>query len=160
MIPTLQICGLQIYLASLTKRKKPMFTSIKTSKANKELVTQLTNKLNLGAENVIARLAFSYSLAKERKLELNEIDDAQGKEYNVKVLFGNYPEIYMSLLAIHYGIAIADKDMSKYVKMHIDDGLVLINNEVAEKSSISGNDFLINEIEKGCLYSDPLFYSQ
>jgi len=126
-----------------------MFTSIRTSKANKELVTQLTNKLNLGAENVIARLAFSYSLAKERKLKLNEIDDAQGKEYNIKVLFGNYQEIYLSLVAIHYGIPVADKDISKYVKMHVDDGLTLINKEVSEKGSITGNDFLINEIEKG-----------
>ncbi|RZJ90739.1 MAG: DUF1832 domain-containing protein [Chryseobacterium sp.] len=125
-----------------------MFTSIKTSRANKDLVTQLTNKLNLGAENVIARLAFSYSLAQDRILKLNEIQDAQGKEYNVKVLFGNHPEIYLALLAIHYNIPIADKDISKYVKMHIDDGLSLINNEVMEKNSMTGNDFLINEIEK------------
>lgn len=126
-----------------------MFNSIKTSKANKELVTQLTNKLNLGAENVIARLAFSYSLSNERKLELSQIGDAQGKEYNIKVLFGNYPEIYLSLIAVHYGIPVAHKDVSKYVKMHIDDGLILINNEVAERTSINGSDFLINEIEKG-----------
>lgn len=129
-----------------------MFTSIKTSRANKDLVTQLTNKLNLGAENVIARLAFSYSLAQNRMLKLNEIQDAQGKEYNVKVLFGNHPEIYLALLAIHYGIPREDKDIPKYVKMHIDDGLGLINREVIEKSSITGNDFLINEIESGMIH--------
>ncbi|MCZ4245468.1 DndE family protein [Pedobacter punctiformis] len=126
-----------------------MFTSIKTSKANKELVTQLTNKLNLGAENVIARLAFSYSLARDTKMDLQKIGDAQGKEYNIKVLFGNYADIYIALIATHYGISAADKDISKYVKMHIDDGLALINKEVTEKDTISGNDFLINEIEKG-----------
>lgn len=126
-----------------------MFTSIKTSKSNKELVTQLTNKLNLGAENVIARLAFSYSLGKERRLNLQHIEDAQGKEYNVKVLFGNYTDIYIALLAVHYNIPQADKDIAKYVKMHIDDGLSLINTEVLEKNSITGNDFLINEIERG-----------
>ncbi|MBB2147363.1 DndE family protein [Pedobacter gandavensis] len=126
-----------------------MFSSIKTSKTNKELVTHLTNKLNLGSENIIARLAFSYSLAKEHKLELNKIEDSQGKEYNIKVLFGNYPEIYLSIIALHYNIKIADKDMQKYVKMHIDDGLTLIDQDISNKSSISGNDFLINEIEKG-----------
>lgn len=128
-----------------------MFSNIRTSKANKELVTHLTNKLNLGAENIIARLAFSYSLAKDRKMKLDEIEDSQGKEYNIKVLFGNYPEIYLSIIALHYNIQIADKDMQKYVKMHIDDGLELIENDVSKKNSISGNDFLINEIEKGLL---------
>lgn len=133
-----------------------MFSSIKTSKINRELVTQLTNKLNLGAENVVARLAFSYSLATESILDPNEIEDSQGKEYNVKVLFGNYPEIYLSLLALHYDIHIADKDMHKYVKMHIDHGLALIDKEISNKASITGNDFLINEIEKGLLNLDPL----
>ncbi len=126
-----------------------MFNNIKTSKANKELVTQLTNKLNLGPENIIARLAFSYSLAQERKLDLKKMADSQGKEYNVKVLFGNQPEFYLSLLAIHYQININHIDIAKYAKMHIDDGLELINHEVQNRSSITGNDFIINEIEKG-----------
>ena len=42
-----------------------MFSHIKTSKENKEVVTQLTNKLSLGAENVIARIAIAHSLAQE-----------------------------------------------------------------------------------------------
>jgi DNA sulfur modification protein DndE len=132
-----------------------MFSNIKTSKSNKELVTQLTNKLNLGAENVIARLAFSYSLAQERKLDLKHMADSQGKEYNVKVLFGNYPDIYLSLLAIHYQININHPDLGKYVKMHIDDGLELINKEVANKVSITGNDFLVNKIQQQLLPLTP-----
>jgi len=126
-----------------------MFNNIKTSKANKELVTQLTSRLNLGRENIIARLAFSYSLAQDRKLDLKQMADSQGKEYNIKVLFGNHPEIYLSLLTIHYQINISHIDIAKYAKMHIDDGLELINNEVQNQSSITGNDFIINEIEKG-----------
>ena len=39
-----------------------MFTSIRTSASNKIVVTDLTRKLNLGPENVIARIAFAYSL--------------------------------------------------------------------------------------------------
>ena len=126
-----------------------MFSSIRTSKANKELVTQLTNKLNLGAENIIARLAFSYSLSKEYRLDLAKIDDSMGKEYNAKVLFGNYIDIYIALICVHYNLHKADKDISKYIKMHIDDGLLLISKDIANKDSITGNDFLINEIEKG-----------
>ncbi|WP_285056637.1 DndE family protein [Pedobacter ginsengisoli] len=128
-----------------------MFSSIKTSRSNKDLVTQLTNKLNLGAENVIARLAFSYSLAKESKLDIKHMKDSQGKEYNVKVLFGNYLDVYLSLLVMHYQININHIDISKYVKMHIDDGLELIDYEIKNRTSVSGNDFIVNEIEKGLL---------
>ncbi|MFN0256632.1 DndE family protein [Pedobacter ureilyticus] len=128
-----------------------MFSNIKTSEANKELVTQLTNRLNLGAENIIARLAFSYSLAKERKLELKFMADSKGKEYSIKVLFGNYPEIYLSLVATHYQININQPEIAKYVKMHIDDGLELIDQQLKNKSSVTGNDFLINEIEQSLL---------
>jgi len=126
-----------------------MFSSIRTSKANKELVTQLTRRLNLGTENVIARLAFSFSLAKDRMLKLTEMEDSQGKEYSVSVLFGSYESIYLGLIAMHYSIKKDAPDVPKYIKMHVDDGLILINQEVSEKGSITGNDFLVNEIEKG-----------
>ena len=66
-----------------------MFSNIKTSKVNRERVTYLTNKLNLGAENVIARLAFSYSIGNDRLLELGDMQDSGGKEYSSKVLFGD-----------------------------------------------------------------------
>lgn len=126
-----------------------MLTNIKTSKINKEVVTSLTRRLNLGAENIIARLAFSFSIAKERKLNLSEIQDSQGKEYSVKVLFGDYAEFYVAMVCVHYGIYKSDKDISRYLKMHIDDGLQLIEKDISKKSSITGTDFLINEIEKG-----------
>lgn len=129
-----------------------MFSSIKTSKANKELVTQLTKKLNLGTENIIARLAFSYSLAKEQLLDLSKIEDAGGKEYSAKVLFGNYIDIYVALVCVHYNVQKEDKDIGRYIKMHIDDGLKLIEKDIATKNNISGNDFLINEIEKGLFF--------
>ena len=103
-----------------------MFSNIRTSKANKEVVTQLTNKLNLGAENTIARLAFSYSLAKEQYLDLTKIEDSAGKEYSSRVLFGNYVDIYVALICVHYNIQKEDKDVGRYIKMHIDEGLKLI----------------------------------
>lgn len=60
-----------------------MFTSIKTSKANKDIVTDLSRKFNLGAENIIARIAFAYSLSQDRLLSLSNIADSQGKEYSL-----------------------------------------------------------------------------
>jgi len=136
-------------LNSLTNHRKLMFSNFKTSRSNKERVTQLTNKLNLGTENIIARLAFSYSIAQERLLDLAKIEDAGGKEYSARVLFGNYADIYVALICVHYNIKKEDKDIGRYIKMHIDDGLRLIDKEVSTKHTITGNDFLINEIEKG-----------
>lgn len=63
-----------------------MFNSIKTSKANREIVTELSRKFNLGAENMIARIAFVYSLSLGRHLSLVDIEDSQGKEYSKSVL--------------------------------------------------------------------------
>lgn len=126
-----------------------MLTNIKTSKANKETVTLLTRKLNLGAENTIARLALAYSLSKGRKLELSDLQDSQGKEYSPKVLFGDYADYYVAMICVHYSLYKSDKDISKYVKMHIDDGLELIYNDIERKTGITGAEFLINEIERG-----------
>lgn len=109
---------------------------------------QLTRKLNLGAENVIARLAFAYSLAQDRVMNLWEAQDSQGKEYTYKVLFGDYGEYYLAVLCVHYNLHISDKDLARYVKMHIDDGLQLLEKEF-QKSSGAGADFLIQKIEQG-----------
>ena len=55
---------------------------VRTSKENRDKVSILTRKLNLGSENHISRIAFSYSLSKNVKLKLNEIENSQGKEYS------------------------------------------------------------------------------
>ena len=124
-----------------------MFTQIKTSKENKEVVSLLTRKLGLGAENVIARIAFTYSLAKNKKLDLNDIKDFGGKEYSKSVLFGDYYDIYLGLLCVHYGIYKTDKDIPRYIKMHVDHGLALLNKDVNEQSNIDGFDFLSELIQ-------------
>ncbi len=126
-----------------------MFTQIKTSKENKEVVALLTRKLSLGAENVIARMAFTYSLSQDKKLDLNDIKDSGGKEYSKSVLFGEYYDIYLGLLCVHYGLYKTDKDIGRYIKMHVDDGLQLLNNEVNERTNIDGFDFLTEKINLG-----------
>lgn len=126
-----------------------MFTQIKTSKENKAVVAFLTRKLGLGTENVIARMAFTYSLSKDRKLDLNNMQDAGGKEYSKGVLFGEYYEIYLGLLCVHYGLYKTDKDIGRYIKMHVDDGLQLLNNEVNILSNMDGFDFLTEKINLG-----------
>jgi DNA sulfur modification protein DndE len=126
-----------------------MFTHIKTSRENRELVSKLTRKLNLGTENIIARIAFAYSLAKDNKLDLNELKDSQGKEYSKAVLFGNNLPYYISLLCVHYNIYKTDKDIPKYIKMHIDDGLQLINKELQDNPNLDGFEYIIDKIDNG-----------
>lgn len=130
-----------------------MFTTIKTSLENKAIVTDLTRKLNLGPENVIARLAFSYSLAQGKKFNLtDDIRDSKGKEYSKNVLFGNNIDYYVSLICLHYKIYKTDKDIPKYIKMHIDHGLELINVELKKKPHLTGFDFLIEKIDVGLTF--------
>lgn len=126
-----------------------MFTQIKTSSANKIVVSELSRKFNLATENVIARIAYTYSLSKSRKLDLLEIQDSSGKEYSKNVLFGNNYPYYVSMLCVHYGIHENNKDIPRYIKMHIDDGLELINAEVKDNPNLSGFDYLIDKIEEG-----------
>ncbi|SFW76626.1 DNA sulfur modification protein DndE [Sinomicrobium oceani] len=129
-----------------------MFTQVKTSKENKEIVTLLTQKLNLGTENVIARMAYSYSLSLNRKLDLNDIADSGGKEYAKSVLFGEYYDIYIGLLCVNYNIYKTDKDIAKYIKLHIDDGLQLLYEEFQNNSHEAGFDFVTNLITEKIEY--------
>ena len=126
-----------------------MFTSIKTSRANKDIVTDPSRKFNLGAENIIARIALTYSLSKDRLLSLTDIADSQGKEYSKNVLFGNNLPYYIGLICVKYGLYKTDKDIPKYIKLHIDDGLQLMNKELQDNPNLNGYDYLIDKITNG-----------
>lgn len=126
-----------------------MFTSIKTSRANKDIVIDLSRKFNLGAENIIARIALTYSLSKDRLLSLTDIADSQGKEYSKNVLFGNNLPYYIGLICVKYGLYKTDKDIPKYIKLHIDDGLQLMNKELQDNPNLNGYDYLIDKITNG-----------
>lgn len=126
-----------------------MFKVIKTSEANRAVVAQLTAKLGLGPENLIARIAFAYSIASNRKLHLNDIRDSKGKEYSSKVLFGEYLPVYMAMVCQHYNLYKTDQDIQKYVKMHIDDGLDLISTAAKENPNLPLFDFVVQLAESG-----------
>lgn len=126
-----------------------MFTQIKTSFKNKEIVSLLTRKLSLGKENAIARMAYTYSLSKELKLNLSDIKDSKGKEYSKSVLFGDHIDIYVGMLCVHYGLYKTDKNIPKYIKMHIDYGLEILNEELIENPKQEGFDYLKGKISEG-----------
>ena len=124
-------------------------SSIKTSSKNKEIVTELTKKLGLGTENIIARIALGYSYSIGKKLNLNSIDDSRGKEYSKSVLFGSYASIYVAITCVHYGISSSDKDIPKYIKMHMDDGLHMLFEDYKKNPGLSGLEYVISKIDKG-----------
>ena len=126
-----------------------MFAQIKTSGENKAVVTDLSRKFNLGAENIIARIALTYSLSLGHKFSVNDIKDSKGKEYSKGVLFGSNLSFYVGLICVHYGIYKSDKDIPKYIKMHIDDGLQIMNKELKENPNLNGFNYLIDKIDTG-----------
>ena len=127
-----------------------MLINIRTSEANKIVVQELTRKLNLGTENYVSRIAFSYSLSKGIKLNLEkDLLDSKGKEYKDDILFGKYRDYYIALICQQYNLYKSDKDIGKYIKMHVDHGLTAINKLFEENKNYSGLDFLTENIEAG-----------
>ena len=126
-----------------------MFTQIKTSIKNKEAVTVLTIKFGLGAENVIARIAIACSLQSGVKFSPLDIKDSGGKEYSKNVLFGNLYPVYASIMCKHYNIRMSDKDLPRYFKLHLDDGLEKIMQDIKDNPNLVGFDYLFDKIELG-----------
>lgn len=126
-----------------------VFSGIRTSAKNKLLVTELTRKMGLGTENVVARIAYTLSLSKRRTFSIRDIKDSRGKEYSAHVLFGSNIDFYIGLLCQNYGIYKTDKDIPKLIKIHIDEGLEELYDEFCKLKNISGFDFTLELIEKG-----------
>lgn len=126
-----------------------MFTQIKTSIKNKEAVTILTRKFGLGAENIIARIAIAYSLQCNARFSPLDIKDSGGKEYSKNVLFGNLYPMYAAIMCKHYGIRMSDKNLPRYFKLHLDDGLERIMEDVRDNPNLVGFDYLFDKIHIG-----------
>ena len=126
-----------------------MFTQIKTSSKNKETVTILTRKFGLGAENIIARIAIAYSLQCGSKFSPLDVKDSGGKEYSKNVLFGSLYIVYASIICTYYKIRLSDKDLPRYIKMHLDDGLERIMKDVNDNPNLIGYDYLFDKIQAG-----------
>lgn len=126
-----------------------MFTQIKTCLHNKDAVTILTRKFALGAENVIARIAIAYSLQSGARFSPLDVKDSGGKEYSKKVLFGNLYPVYASIMCYYYGIRMSDKNLPRYFKMHLDDGLERITEDVKDNPNLVGFDYLFDKIHLG-----------
>lgn len=126
-----------------------MISQIKTSSSNKNVVTTLTQKFNLGAENIIARIALAYSLQSGVRFKPTDVKDSGGKEYSRNVLFGSNYDIYEAMICTHYNINNSDKDLPRYFKMHLDDGLEKIFEDLKNNPNLVGFDYLFDKIQVG-----------
>lgn len=130
-----------------------MLINIRTSEANKIVVQELTRRLFPGAsENYISRVAFAFSISKGIHFNPSNKEhllDSRGKEYKDDILFGNYRDYYIAIICQHYQIYRTDPNIGKYIKMHIDHGLQLMNKLFTENANYSGLDFLLEHIERG-----------
>jgi len=127
-----------------------MLINIRTSKENHGVVQELSRKYIGTKENFISRLAFAYSISKGIKLDLEkDLRDSQGKEYKEDILFGNYKDYFIAIVCQQYQLYKTDKDLGKYIKMHVDHGLELMGKLFKDNPNYSSMDFLIENIEKG-----------
>lgn len=124
-----------------------------TSAKNKDVVSELTRRLPSGTkENVIARIALAYSLSTERRFLESEFNlyDSGGKEYKDSILFDPVNKPYF--LAMICQAYMIDKDndiISKYVKLHIDHGLELLDEKFKENEDYTFYDFIMTALSAG-----------
>lgn len=130
-----------------------MLINISTSKKNQPIVTRLTQKLPKGTkENVIARIALTFSLASGKRFAVSEFNvyDSQGKEYKDHILFDpKHKDIYIALICQCYGINKSNENITKYVKLHIDHGLELLDVLFENNKDYGFIEFLIEHLDKG-----------
>jgi len=127
-----------------------MQINIKTSEKNQEVVRKLTSKLPNGTkENVIARIALGYSIQTSND---GNLYDSKGKEYKDHILFdAKFRDFYVAMVSQHYGIYKSNENIPKYIKLHIDHGLELLDSIFQDNYNYTFFDFLAEHIEKGAL---------
>lgn len=132
-----------------------MQINIRTSERNLEVVRKLTTKLPYGTkENVIARIALGYSLQTGKKFQTTDFNlyDSKGKEYKDHILFeAKYRDYYIALICQHYGLYKTDENIPRYIKLHIDHGLDLMEKIFQDNYNYTFFEFLVEYIEKGTL---------
>lgn len=130
-----------------------MQINIKTSEKSQEIIRRLTPKLgDRTPENVIARIALAYSLQRGTKFNIAKdlsAYDSKGKEYKDHIIFeSQFRDFYIALICQHYDIYKTDENIPKYVKLHIDNGLELLD-KIFDSSEYTFFDFLNEHIDKG-----------
>lgn len=126
-----------------------MQINVATSEVTEEILGRLSQRFSLASKNILMRIALSYSITRGRKLSLSDIEDNKGNPYKEITLVGKYRSYYIAIICQHYGIYKTDLDIPKYFKLHIDNGLRLLDKLFTESSNYGFTDFLLEHIERG-----------
>jgi DNA sulfur modification protein DndE len=118
---------------------------LKTSKRSAEQLKRLQTSTNL-TPNVLARLAVGLSL-KSAPLNIEELPDTNGIEFNRHTLTGDYDFAFKAMIAQNLGKEITDDDFfPKLFNLHMERGIQLLSNEY--KYAGNGEKFIMNLINK------------
>lgn len=127
-----------------------MLINIRTSEEAEAILVRLSSRFNLASKNILMRMALGYSLSRNMRLTLDQLEDTRGKDYkDITVLSEKYRSFYVSLICQHYNLYKTDPDIGRYVKLHIDDGLRQLSNLFDNNPSYTFTDFLVEHIEQG-----------
>jgi len=133
---------------------------IRISKQNDEIIDKLKSLYKFNAEGIIPRIAFSYSIQRNRKFDLEKdaIPSADGRDFrDDRGLFGtivegrsNYP-IFKAILDNHYEKSLYEDEFSKLFRLHLDYGLNKIENELESVNITGGNhiNYLMKLVKNG-----------
>ncbi|MDX2303730.1 MAG: helicase HerA-like domain-containing protein [Microscillaceae bacterium] len=132
-----------------------MNINFKVSEDSERRLVFFKQKFNVQSFNILARIAFAYSISKSRKFNSDLIKDSKGKtEFKDPIIFGNDTSdskrnFYIALACQYYNISKNDGILSKYIKFHVDDGLELIERFFESNPNHSPFDFLIEIVDRG-----------
>ena len=83
-----------------------------------------------------------------KKFDISDIKDSKGKEYTKNIFFGDYYFIYVSLVCQLYNINRLDPSIPKLIKIHLDDGLEILDKEFSDSNN-KGIDYLLTSLPTG-----------
>lgn len=126
-----------------------MQINVSTSEETEAILGRLSNRFSLASKNILIRIALTYSLSKGRKLNRTKPEDTKGNPYKEITIVGKYRSYYIALICQHYSIYKTDLEIPKYFKLHVDDGLRLLEKLFTESSNYNFTDFLLEHIERG-----------
>jgi DNA sulfur modification protein DndE len=126
-----------------------MQINVSTSEETEAILTRLQSRFSVSSKNILMRIALAYSLTRGRKLDLSKQEDTKGNPYKEVTVVGNYRSYYIALICQFYDIYKTDSDIPKYFKLHIDNGLRLLDKLFSESSNYNLSDFLLEHIERG-----------
>lgn len=105
-----------------------MKTRLKTSKQGDLILRSIKNKYGL-TPNILCRYAVGLSLKSERPLDFDL--DSNGFEFQRSTLTGNDDLLIKELIKNYHGAYITDDDyMTKYLKAHIERGLLELESSI------------------------------